>query len=76
MMPTSPASSRWRVDAATAPPDQFAEEHLAGTVGEVVERMGEYAEAGCYEMILYFYDMGVYDSLELFAGEVIPEIRT
>lgn len=56
-------------------PEEFAERHLAGTVGEIAQLMGEYREAGCSDMILYFYDMGVYDSLELFAAEVIPQVR-
>ena len=37
--------------------------------------MGEFADAGCVEMILYFYDMGEGDSMELFASEVIPQLR-
>lgn len=55
--------------------EEFAGEHLAVTVGEAVEEMGRYAEEGCVEMILYFYDMGAGDSLELFASEVIPQLR-
>lgn len=53
---------------------EFAAEHLAGTVDQVVDVMGQYAEAGCSDMILYFYDMGEYDSLELFATDVIPQL--
>jgi F420-dependent oxidoreductase-like protein len=56
-------------------PDEFAAEHLATTVDEVVDVMGAFAEAGCCEMILYFYDVGVFDSVELFAQEVIPQLR-
>lgn len=56
-------------------PEEFADEHLTGTVGEVTQVMGEYMEAGCSDMILYFYDMGVADSLELFAAEVIPQLK-
>lgn len=56
-------------------PEEFAERHTALTVPEAVERMGEYAAAGCSEMILYFYDMGRSDSLELFASEVMPQVR-
>lgn len=55
-------------------PEEFAEEHLAGTVEEFVDLMGQYAEAGCSDMILYFYDMGEYDSLELFATDVMPQV--
>ena len=56
-------------------PEKFAEEHLALTVGAAVDEIGRYAHAGCVEMILYFYDMGAADSLELFASEVIPQLR-
>ena len=55
-------------------PEEFRAEHLAGTVDEVVDVMGGYASEGCSEMILYFYDMGERDSLELFAGAVMPAL--
>jgi hypothetical protein len=35
--------------------------------------VGQYADAGCAELVLYFYDMGEYDSQELFASEIIPQ---
>ncbi len=56
-------------------PDEFREEHFAVTVPEAVETMGVFADAGCTDMILYFYDMGESDSLEVFASEVIPQLR-
>jgi F420-dependent oxidoreductase-like protein len=56
-------------------PDEFREEHLVGTVGEVTEILGAYRQAGCVEMMLYFYDMGRYDSLELVASDVLPHLR-
>lgn len=56
-------------------PEEFADEHLAVTVGEAVEEMARYRDAGASEMILYFYDMGEGDSLELFAAEVAPHLR-
>ncbi|MGH8915875.1 MAG: TIGR03560 family F420-dependent LLM class oxidoreductase [Acidimicrobiia bacterium] len=56
-------------------PEEFAGEHLAVTVDQAVDEMGQFADAGCVEMILYFYDMGEGDSLELFASEVIPQLR-
>lgn len=54
-------------------PAEFAEEHLVGTVEEVNDEVGRYAEAGCSELILYFSDLGFYDSQELFASEIIPQ---
>jgi F420-dependent oxidoreductase-like protein len=55
-------------------PEEFADEHFAATVPQAVEEMGEFIDEGCAEMILYFYDMGEADSLELFASEVIPQL--
>lgn len=48
---------------------------LAGTVDEVVDLMGQFRDAGCTDMLLYFYDMGEYDSMELFATEVMPQLQ-
>jgi hypothetical protein len=56
-------------------PEEFAEEHFVATIPEAVQEMGEFIEEGCTDMILYFYDMGEGDSLELFASEVIPQLR-
>jgi alkanesulfonate monooxygenase SsuD/methylene tetrahydromethanopterin reductase-like flavin-dependent oxidoreductase (luciferase family) len=56
-------------------PEEFAAEHLAVTVPQAVEEMGEFVDEGCTDMILYFYDMGEGDSLELFASEVLPQLR-
>lgn len=55
--------------------DEFAEDHFVATLGQAVQEMGEFVDEGCAEMILYFYDMGEADSLELFATEVIPQLR-
>jgi alkanesulfonate monooxygenase SsuD/methylene tetrahydromethanopterin reductase-like flavin-dependent oxidoreductase (luciferase family) len=57
-------------------PDEFAAEHLAVTVDQAVEVLGEFRDEGCSDMILYFYDMGRNDSLELFASEVMPALRS
>ncbi len=56
-------------------PEEFRSEHLAATVAEVVDLMGRYADAGCSDMLLYFYDMGALDSLEVFATEVMAQMR-
>jgi F420-dependent oxidoreductase-like protein len=56
-------------------PEEFADEHFAATVPQAVEEMGLFIEEGCTDMILYFYDMGEGDSLELFASEVMPQVR-
>ena len=54
---------------------EFAEEHFVATVSGAVQEMGEFVDEGCTDMLLYFYDMGEGDSLELFASEVIPQLR-
>lgn len=56
-------------------PEEFADEHLAVTVGEAVDIMGRYRDEGCSDMILYFYDLGRHDSLEVFAGDVMTQLR-
>jgi F420-dependent oxidoreductase-like protein len=55
-------------------PAEFAKEHFAVTVDRAIEMMEEFRSEGCSDMILYFYDMGESDSLELFASEVIPRL--
>lgn len=56
--------------------EEFAAEHLVGTVDEVSAVVGRYADAGCAELILYFYDMGAHDSQELFASEVMAQLQS
>ena len=56
-------------------PEAFAAKHLVMTTSQAVEELARYAEAGCDEMILYFYDMGAADSLELFATDVMPHVQ-
>jgi len=56
-------------------PEKFSEEEFGVTVSEAVDTMGQFVDEGCSDMILYFYDMGENDSLELFAAEVIPQLR-
>jgi alkanesulfonate monooxygenase SsuD/methylene tetrahydromethanopterin reductase-like flavin-dependent oxidoreductase (luciferase family) len=73
------ADLRRKLDIAarrrSSTPAEFGEEHLAVTVSQAVEEMGLFADEGCTDMILYFYDMGEGDSLELFATEVVPQLR-
>ena len=56
-------------------PEEFSEEHFAVTVSQAVDTMGQYEAEGCTDIQLYFYDMGEDDSLELFASEVILQLR-
>ena len=55
-------------------PEEFAEEHFAVTVPQAVEEMGQFIAEGCTDMILYFYDMGEGDSIELFASAVMSQL--
>lgn len=57
-------------------PEEFAAKQFVATPEQATEKMAEFAEAGVDEMILYFYDMGVGDSLELFAAEVMPHLQS
>lgn len=56
-------------------PEEFADEHFAVTVAQAVDELGLFVDEGCVEMILYFYDLGEADSVELFASEVMPQLR-
>ncbi len=53
-------------------PAEFEAQRLVGTSAQVAEVVAEYAEAGCAELILHFSDMGVGDSEDMFAAEVMP----
>lgn len=48
---------------------------VAGTPRQVVDRLGEYADAGCVHVTGYFGDAVWGDSLEVFASEVAPALR-
>jgi F420-dependent oxidoreductase-like protein len=48
---------------------------LVGTPAEIVERLGAFAEAGVQRVYLQLLDMSDLDHLELFATEVIPQLR-
>ncbi len=73
------ADLRQKLDIAarrrSTSPESFSEEHFAVTVSQAVDGMGQFIDEGCTDMILYFYDMGESDSLELFASEVSPQLR-
>lgn len=49
---------------------------LVGTSGEIVDRLGPFAEAGVQRVYLQVLDLADLDHLELFASEVIPQFRT
>ena len=59
-------------------PEEFANgDRLAGTVGEVVDLLGRFKDAGCSDMLLYYYDLGEFGdeaSMDVFASEVLPQL--
>jgi F420-dependent oxidoreductase-like protein len=48
---------------------------LAGTPGELVERLGSFGELGLTRAYLQTLDMDDLDQLELIASEVLPQVR-
>ncbi|OFW65979.1 MAG: hypothetical protein A2Z12_02110 [Actinobacteria bacterium RBG_16_68_21] len=48
---------------------------VAGTNQQVIDRLGEYQDAGCSHVTGYFGDIVWGDSLEVFATEVMPALR-
>lgn len=48
---------------------------VAGTPQQVIDRLGEYADAGCVDVTGYFGDAVWGESLDVFASEVAPALR-
>ena len=48
---------------------------LIGSPGELVEQFGRYEEAGAAEIMLHHLALDADDSLELFASDVLPQLR-
>jgi F420-dependent oxidoreductase-like protein len=63
-----------RADAMSQDPDQLRIGQLAGTVAEVVDRIGEYAQLGAERLYLQTNDLTDLDHLELVASEVVPQL--
>jgi len=68
------AETKRRGEAIGQSVDQLRKGQAAGTVGEVVERIGEYAAAGASRIYLQTLDLSDLDHLELVAGEVAPQV--
>lgn len=58
------------------PEDQRRESHLIGTVNEVIDRAAAYVQLGCEGFIPWFPDYPSTGSLDLFASDVAPVLRT
>jgi F420-dependent oxidoreductase-like protein len=65
------AEIRRRVEAG----GRMAENGLKGTPSELVDRLGEFGEAGATRAFLQILDLSDLDHLDLIAGEVLPRLR-
>ena len=63
-----------RAEAIGHDAGQLRSGQLCGTVAEVVDRIGEYAEAGAVRLYLQTNDLADLDHLELVASEVAPQL--
>jgi alkanesulfonate monooxygenase SsuD/methylene tetrahydromethanopterin reductase-like flavin-dependent oxidoreductase (luciferase family) len=65
---------RRRADAIGRSVEDLRENELAGTPDEVVEKIGEYADAGSQRIYLQTLDLSDLDHLELVASKVMPQL--
>ena len=65
---------RRRADAIGHDVDVLRRDHLGGTVGEVVDKIGRYAESGQSRLYLQTLDLQDLDHLRLVAAEVMPQV--
>ena len=68
------AEVRRRADAIGQSPEQLGRGQAAGTVSQLVDRLGEYADAGASRIYLQTLDLTDLDHLELVAAEVKPQV--
>ena len=54
--------------------DELRASSVAGTPGEVVDRIGAFAEVGAFRMYLQVLDLNDLDHLELIASDVLPQV--
>jgi F420-dependent oxidoreductase-like protein len=64
-----------RAAAIGREPDELRRNGLAGTVSEVVDAIGRYAEVGVERFYLQVLDLDDLDHLELVAAQVAPQLR-
>ena len=55
-------------------PEALRRDHLGGTVDEVVDKIGRYAESGQTRLYLQTLDLQDLDHLRLVASEVMPRV--
>ncbi|MEW1957976.1 LLM class F420-dependent oxidoreductase [Kineococcus sp. NPDC059986] len=63
-----------RAEAIGRAPEEVRENGIAGTVSEVVDAVGRYAEAGVERLYLQVMDLSDLAHLELVAAEVAPQL--
>jgi F420-dependent oxidoreductase-like protein len=69
------AEVRRRTDAAGADVERLRTAGLLGTPGEIVDRIGRYAEVGASRVYLQVMDLDDLDMIELMAERVLPQLR-
>ena len=68
------ADLRRRAAAIGRDPEQLRTGAIAGSPAEIVDRIGQYAEAGASTVYLQVLDLGDLAHLELLAAEVLPQV--
>jgi alkanesulfonate monooxygenase SsuD/methylene tetrahydromethanopterin reductase-like flavin-dependent oxidoreductase (luciferase family) len=63
-----------RAAAIGREPDELRRNGLAGTVDEVVEKVGRFAGAGATRLYLQVMDLADLEHVELIAAEVAPQV--
>lgn len=63
-----------RAAAIGREPAELRENGLAGTPGEVVERIGEFTEMGLGRLYVQVLDLSDLDHLELLANKIVPQL--
>ncbi len=63
-----------RAAAIGREPAELRQNGLAGTPAEVIEKIGQYAEAGATRLYLQVMDLSDLEHLELIASEVAPQL--
>ena len=68
-------AGRRRARTARQDVDRLRTSGLAGTPGELVDRIGRYAEVGATRVYLQVYDFDDLAMIELIAARVLPQLR-
>jgi F420-dependent oxidoreductase-like protein len=70
------AEVRRRAEAVGRDPEKIREQGVAGTPGEVVEKLRRYTEIGAERAFLQVLDLSDLDHLDLIAAEVAPQLAS